>query len=291
MIGIVSPGAMGAALGRSWEAGGAGVVTTVEGRSDRTRGLASGLSLLPTLADVVATSTVVVSICPPGEAEACLESILGAAAKTGATPLLADLNAISPDLVRTLAARAAAAGLDLVDGAISGGPPVPGSDTTVYLSGARADEIAVLDTDGLRRRVVGDQPGTASAVKMCTAAIYKGTNALWTQSLRAAAELGVLEEVVDDLRVAYPDQVDRTATRLAVTASKSGRFVEEMRQIAATQASVGLTPTLYEAMAEVFLDVSRTSLAGATPESAAQLTDLAGVLRALRRGLRRRRRT
>ena len=81
VIGIVSPGAMGAALGRSWEAGGARVVTTVEGRSDRTRGLASGLSLLPTLADVVATSTVVVSICPPGEAEACLESILGAAAE------------------------------------------------------------------------------------------------------------------------------------------------------------------------------------------------------------------
>ncbi|HSO64645.1 MAG TPA: DUF1932 domain-containing protein, partial [Ornithinibacter sp.] len=251
VIGIVSPGAMGAALGRSWEAGGARVVTTVEGRSERTRILASGLTLLPTLRDVVAASSVVVSICPPGEAEACLGAILGAAAEAGATPLLADLNAISPHLVRTLAARAATAGLDLVDGAISGGPPGPGSDTIIYLSGPRADEIAVLETDGLRRRVVGDQPGTASAVKMCTAAIYKGTNALWTQSLRAAAELGVLDEVVDDLRDAYPDQVGRTAKRLAVTASKSGRFVEEMRQIAATQASVGLTPALYDALAEV----------------------------------------
>ncbi len=282
VVGIVSPGAMGAALGRSWEAGGARVVTTVEGRSERTRGLASGLTLLPTLGDVVEASTVVVSICPPGEAEACLGAILGAAAATGATPLLADLNATSPDLVRALAARAAEAGLDLVDGSISGGPPAPGSDTIVYLSGARADEIAALETDGLRRRVVGDQPGTASAVKMCTAAIYKGTNALWIQSLRAAAGLGVLDEVMDDLRDAYPDQVERTAKRLAVTASKSGRFVDEMRQIAATQSSVGLTPALYDAMAEVYLDVSRTPLAGTTPEAAAELTDLAEVLRALR---------
>lgn len=281
MIGIVSPGAMGAALGRSWEAGGARVVTTVEGRSERTRGLASGLTLLPTLHDVVETSTVVVSICPPGEADACLGAILGAAVATGATPLLADLNAISPDLARTLAARAAAAGLDLVDGAISGGPPEPGSDTTVYLSGSRADEIAVLEAEGLRRRVVGDQPGTASAVKMCTAAIYKGTTALWTQSLRTAAELGVLDEVIDDLRDIYPDQVERSATRLAVTASKSGRFVGEMRQIAATQASVGLTPALYDAMAEVYLQLSRTPLGATTPEAAAQLTDLAEVLREL----------
>ena len=281
VIGIVSPGAMGAALGRAWEAGGARVVSTVEGRSERTRGFASGLTLLPTLRDVVAASTVVVSICPPGEAEACMAAILGAAAQTGARPLLADLNAISPDVVRAIASCAETAGLDLVDGAISGGPPGPGSDTIVYLAGSRADEIAVLETDGLRRRVIGDRPGTASAVKMCTAAIYKGTTALWTQSLRAAAELGVLGEVMDDLRDAYPDQVDRTAVRLAVTASKSGRFVEEMRQIAATQASVGLTPALYDAMAEVFLDVSRTPLAAATPEAAAQPSDLATVLRAL----------
>ena len=272
---------MGAALGRRWEAAGARVVTTVEGRSSRTRELAAGLSLLPTLSDVVASSTVVVSICPPGEAEACGAAILAAALETGTSPLLVDLNAISPEVVRTLAARAAASGLDLVDGAISGGPPGPGSDTIIYLSGARADEVAALETDGLRRRVVGDRAGTASAVKMCTAAIYKGTNALWTQSLRTAAELGVLDEVLDDLRDAYPDQVDRTAQRLAVTASKSGRFVEEMRQIAATQSSAGLTPALYDALAEVYLDISRTPLAGTSPEEAAGLTDLAAVLRQL----------
>lgn len=208
-------------------------------------------------------------------------AILAAASETGATPLLADLNAISPDLVRTLVARAADAGLDLVDGAISGGPPGPGSDTIVYLAGARAHEIAALETDGLRRRVVGDRPGTASAVKMCTAAIYKGTNALWTQSLRTAAGLGVLDEVIDDLRDAYPAEVERTATRLAVTASKSGRFVDEMRQISATQAAAGLTPALYDAMAEVFLDISQRPLAGASPEEAAGLTDLAEVLRRL----------
>ena len=74
VIGIVSPGAMGSALGRAWAAGGADrddsrgrpgsarVVATVSGRSARTVALAEGLELLPDLAAVVAASDVVVSI-------------------------------------------------------------------------------------------------------------------------------------------------------------------------------------------------------------------------------------
>ncbi|MGI8417298.1 MAG: hypothetical protein ACR2P2_14065 [Nakamurella sp.] len=38
-IGIVSPGAMGSALGGAWQRGGARVVDTVAGRSERTRAL------------------------------------------------------------------------------------------------------------------------------------------------------------------------------------------------------------------------------------------------------------
>ena len=37
---------MGSALGRAWAAGGARVVATVDGRSERTRELAHGLELL-----------------------------------------------------------------------------------------------------------------------------------------------------------------------------------------------------------------------------------------------------
>ena len=77
VLGIVSPGAMGSALGRAWTRGGARVVTTVEGRSERTRGLAEGLELLPSLTDVVRTADIVVSVCPPAEAGRVLDDLLG----------------------------------------------------------------------------------------------------------------------------------------------------------------------------------------------------------------------
>src|SRR5690349_6762996 len=97
VTGIVSPGFMGAGLGAALRAGGARVVATVDGRSARTGRLAAGagLELLPTLEDVVALADVVLVVTPPGDAVAAAASIRAAAGRTGADPLVADLNAVS----------------------------------------------------------------------------------------------------------------------------------------------------------------------------------------------------
>jgi 3-hydroxyisobutyrate dehydrogenase-like beta-hydroxyacid dehydrogenase len=183
--------------------------------------------------------------------------------------------------VEDLAARAADAGLDLVDGAVSGPPPRPGGETRLYLSGRRADELAI-DADGLHTRVVGDRPGVASAVKMCTASVYKGTSALWAQALQTAHHYQVLEPVLDDLRETFPETEKRAARLVATATSKSGRFVAEMEQIAATQASAGASPELFEGMAAVYARLSATPLADLTPEEAAAVDDLRSVLERLR---------
>ena len=279
-IGIVSPGAMGSALGRAWARGGARVVATVAGRSERTRGLAHGLDLLPDLPSVVAASDLIVSVCPPGAASDVLDAVLAAA--DGSTPAYADLNAISPGLAVELAARAERAGLDFVDGSISGGPPAPGGDTLVYLSGERAPWVAGMPSDGIRPRVVGDRPGTASAVKMCTASVYKGTALIWLQALATAERLGVLDVVLADLGEEYPGDVASAARRIAMAASKSGRYVGEMEQIAATQDSAGIGSALFDGMAAAYDRVSGTPLARLSPEEARELEDLREVLGRLR---------
>ncbi len=279
-LGIVSPGAMGSALGRAWAAGGARVVATVDGRSERTRELAHGLELVPSLGDVVAAADVVVSVCPPTEAGAVLESVLAVVGDR--RPLLVDLNAVSPTTVGGLATRAAAHGLDLVDGAVSGRPPEPGDDTMVYLSGARAPEVAGLPADGIRTCVVGDDVGAASGVKMCTASIYKGTTALWWQALHTAHALGVLDVVTAELGEVFPEQVPGVARRIAVATSKAHRFVGEMEQIAATQAAAGAAGALFEGMADVYRRLASTDLATLSPEEARALADLEEVLTRLR---------
>ncbi|WP_457253983.1 DUF1932 domain-containing protein [Pedococcus sp. P5_B7] len=277
-IGVVSPGAMGSALARRWQAGGVRVLVTLAGRSERTRSLAEGLELVADLDAVVGGSDVVVSVVPPGGAVATMGAILDACRRTGARPLVADLNAVSPATVRELAALARAQALDFVDGAISGGPPTPGGDTTLYLSGDAAAALADLATDGLRTRVVGGEPGAASAVKMCTASVYKGTTALWAQALQTAQAHGVLDVVLADLAEEFPGAAATAGRRIAVAASKSARFVDEMEQIAQTQGAAGASPELFTAMAAVYARLARTPLAALTPEQARDLTDLEDVL-------------
>lgn len=278
VVGIVSPGAMGSAVGRALHAGGARTVATVAGRSARTVALAHGLELLPSLDDVVAAVDVVLSIVPPGEAGAVAGSITAAAGRTGTTPLVADLNATAPATVRAIAAALNRAGLEFVDGSISGGPPLPGETTIVYLSGRRAADVVTLSGPGVETRVVGDEIGLASAVKMSTASVYKGRLALLVQALRAAHANGVLEHVLADLRRTDAGLVDRASRAVQRGASVSGRYVGEMREIAAAQAEVGLTPALFEAFAEVYADVSRSSLGALEPERVDPHATLEGLL-------------
>jgi 3-hydroxyisobutyrate dehydrogenase-like beta-hydroxyacid dehydrogenase len=268
-VGIVSPGFMGAGLGGALRSGGARVVATVDGRSARTRRLAeeAGLELLPALRDVVAASDVVLIVTPPGDAVAAATAVRAAADAAGRGPLVADLNAVSPTTMGRVAAELG--GLRLVDGSISGPPPSDQPGARLYLSGPEAATIAGLPWDGqIEPIVVSDQVGAASALKMCTGSVYKGLTALITQAMRTAGAYGVLEGVVSDLE---RNGLGQTAG-VARSATKAWRFVDEMREVAATQEAAGLTPELFAAIADIYAEVSGTKLAQGDPESARELS-------------------
>ena len=268
-VGIVSPGFMGAGLGGALRAGGARVVATVEGRSPRTRRLAeeAGLELLPTLRDVVGNAGVVLVVTPPGEAVAAAGAIRAAAEATRSSPLVADLNAVSPTTMTRVEEELK--GLRLVDGSISGPPPSDHPGARLYLSGPEAATVAGLPWDGqVEPIVLGDRVGSASALKMCTGGVYKGLTALITQAMRTAGAYGVLEKVLFDLESSGLAQT----AGVARSATKAWRFVDEMREVAATQEAAGLTPDLFAAIAEIYAGVSRTELAHGDPESARELS-------------------
>jgi 3-hydroxyisobutyrate dehydrogenase-like beta-hydroxyacid dehydrogenase len=279
VVGIHSAGHMGSGLGWALRSGGATVITTVDGRSARTARLAAdaGLTVVGSLDEVVRRAAVILVVTPPGAAVAAATELGAAAARAGATPLIADLNAVSPATVREVAG--ALAPLDLVDGSISGAPPTVRPGTRLYFSGPRAAEVAALPWQHVETKVIDDRLGSASALKMCTASVYKGTVGLYAQAMRVAAEHGVLDDVLADLadggRSRMPYQV-------ALAASKAQRYVPEMREIAATQRAAGLTPDLFEAFAEVWAGIAGTELAGADPESVSSAIEPDEVVRRLR---------
>lgn len=277
-IGLVGAGHMGSGLGWALRAGGHDVITSIAGRSPRTAKLAAqaGLRIVPGVADVMAQADIVLVVTPPAVAPAAATAI-AAAAGPETRPLIVDLNATAPATAEEIGAILAGAGLDFVDGSISGPPPTVQPGATVYLSGPRAVEVAALNWTHARAVVVGDAIGAASAVKMSTASVYKGLMGLLTQAMRSASSHGVLATVMADLGDSYG-----SAYGVAVSATKADRYVGEMHEIARTQAGAGLTPHLFEAFAEVWADIATTPLAGDDPESVDRgisVDDVANLLR------------
>jgi 3-hydroxyisobutyrate dehydrogenase-like beta-hydroxyacid dehydrogenase len=274
---------MGSALGARLRIGGARVVVALEGRSARSRGFAAdaGLDDVGSLAALLREAATVLSVVPP---EAAVEVAAAIAREAGdARPLVADLNAISPATAQQVAAKLGEAGLETVDGSISGPPPHRTGTTRVYLSGPRAAEVASLPLDGVERVVVSDAVGAASAVKMCTASVYKGRVAILAQALRTAHAHDVVEHVLDDLDATGLVDPEHTGATLGKASAKAWRYVAEMEEIAATQAGVGLTPDLFRALAAVYAELSDQAISMA-PEDVPDDMPLEEVLRQLSEG-------
>jgi 3-hydroxyisobutyrate dehydrogenase-like beta-hydroxyacid dehydrogenase len=277
VIGLVSAGEMGSALGGALQRGGATVLTPVAGRSERTRRLAerAGLGLVDDLDEVVRRCSVLLSVVPPHEALPAGADLVERARRLGVRPMLADLNAVAPTEVVTLAARSADAGLPFVDGALSGAPPGTSERRTrLLLAGPAAGRVAELPWTDVAVTVVGDRVGAASAAKMCTGGVRKGTTALLINALLTAAEYGVLEPVEAELRRALGRD---PVVEVELAASKAWRFVPEMQAVAETQAAAGLDPATYRAIAEVFERTAATELAQGRPEDVARSGDDAGA--------------
>lgn len=274
---------MGSALGARLRESGARVLVALDGRSERTRRRAHEADLedVGVLEELVGRADVVLAVVPPGSAVEVAGRV--AAVAGDARPLYADLNAIAPSTALRVAAALAEGGVETVDGSISGPPPRASGTTRVYLSGLRAREIAALPLEGVERIVVGDEVGMASAVKMCTASVYKGRVALLAQALRTADAHGVVEHVLADLAGAGLTDPARVGGTLGKASAKAWRYVPEMEEIAATQAAAGLTPDLFLAVARIYEGLAEQALAEA-PEDVPDELPLAVVLARLSAG-------
>jgi 3-hydroxyisobutyrate dehydrogenase-like beta-hydroxyacid dehydrogenase len=281
-VGVLSPGDMGHSVGQVLGERGLRVITCLQGRSERTQGLAAkaGIADVPSYGDLVREADLILSIMVPAQAPNAAGKVAQAISEVGAEVVYADCNAIAPQTVREIGKTIVAAGGRFVDASIVGGPPRGGSSPRVYVAGPDTSALEALGQYGLDVIPLGEEIGLASAIKMCYAAWTKGSTALCTELLTAALTLGVFDALEREFQGSQPAMI-RRMERLPAMPIKSRRFVGEMEEIAKTFGDVGLTPKMLAGAADVYRLVGRTHLADRTPEDTSPLPTLDEMLSAL----------
>lgn len=250
-IGILHPGDMGVSIAASAVNSGHEVCWVSENRSDKTRRRAEehGLMEVDSLIHLCKTSEIIFSVCPPHAAEDVANSVI----EYGFKGYYLDANAIAPQRAKKIGGSMSANGIRFIDGGIIGGPAWQPKETTLYLSGKDSKAIADCFLNGpLETKIIGEEIGKASALKVCYAAYSKGTTALLAAILATAKSLGVRDELykqwdLDDSN--FSAQANRRTTRVT---AKAWRFEGEMREIASTFEEAGLPSGFHVAAAEVY---------------------------------------
>ena len=260
---------MGHAVGRALSEHGFDILTFLEERSERTRALAqdAGFRTSASLNELIVESDLVLSILVPAHAEAVAKEIAQALEETGESTLIADCNAISPMRSEYIGRIVESAGGRYIDASIIGHPPGRDVPPRFYVSGSYADTMLELDGKGIAVKNLGNDIGRASGIKMCYAALTKGTSTLQVALLTVAESLGLSAELHDELAYSQKGALDSMKSGISKLPPNAHRWIGEMEEIATTFAAEGVTPHFHLGAAAIYRLLEQTPYALESPEN------------------------
>lgn len=269
-VAILSPGDMGHNVAKVLKKEGLRTITCLAGRSERTRTLADAAAIedLPSLEAVMGEADLVLSIMPPSLALDSAKTFAAAMTAAGSMPAYADCNAVSPQTALAVSEVIRDAGAAFIDAGIIGpGPGTREKPTRFYVSGPDAAVMEALAGPHIDVINMGPDIGNASAIKMCYAAVTKGTWTLHTAALLAAEALGVTDNLHDEIEFSRPKdfaEMERMVPRMPLDA---GRWIGEMHEIAHTLEGTGVTPNFHKGAADIFELLVKTPIAQETRQT------------------------
>ncbi|MCR5026107.1 MAG: NAD(P)-binding domain-containing protein [Methanobrevibacter sp.] len=197
-------------------------LTSKENRSESTIDLInkSNVQVCDTFMQAIESADIVISVNTPSKAIEVAKSY-----SKYCNGIFLDLNNISPktaleinDLVD-----------NFVDGAIIG--KIDSKNPTIYLSGSKAEELLFLN-DYLDIKVISDNVGDASRLKLLRSTYTKSLSALLIESYQLAQSLNLEDEFFNTLSLTEGDDFkEKSLSRINNTLKSSKRKAEELEEI------------------------------------------------------------
>ena len=253
VVGVLHPGAMGAAIGSALKPAAGAVIWAAAGRSDATAKRAETADLVgvPDVVELARRADVIISICPPHAARDVAEQVAAALDGAPRRPLFVDANAVAPATVQGIGELLGAE--HVVDAAVIGPPAWEPGRTTLWISGAAAGPVAKLfEGSPFEPRVLGPDLGTASGLKVCFAMQSKALSALWLELAEAARRYGVEDALREQLGRVGVDFTAKLDAAGGQATAKAWRWAGEMDEAGDALAALGLPDGFSRAAAQMY---------------------------------------
>ena len=255
-VGILHPGMMGISVATSLIQAGNEVLWASDDRSAESKNRASSLGGFEDtgwLNGLVNRSKLIISIVPPHAAKDVAFDV----SSLGFRGIYIDANAISPNTAQQVADEVKSSGATYIDGGIIGPPAEKYGSTRLYLSGDDA-AFAAGKLNGGPLEVIplsGNDPMSASTLKMAYAGWTKGTNALLIGLMTLAQQRGVLTQLFEEWDKSQP-ALHQKIDSLGSSVSKAWRFSGEMEEIADTFEQARLPDGFHRAAADIYRNLA-----------------------------------
>lgn len=248
-VGILHPGSMGAAVAHQLVKRGMRVLWTPAGRSQATvaRAREAGLEAVADLADLVAQSSVVISLCPPAAAESVAREVAQYARDS---LVYVEANAVTPRRVERIERLVSPA--TVIDAAVIGSPPDDDTHPALYVSGPRGavDEVAgFFDASSVHVTVLGPEIGKASSLKMAYTMYQKTSRVLAAISYATAQADGLGDEILK-LAAHRPGSYLSETGYIPTTAALAWRWGPELAEAAEYAETTGFPGEIMQAAAQ-----------------------------------------
>ncbi|GAA5949547.1 hypothetical protein JCM21900_000259 [Sporobolomyces salmonicolor] len=278
-IAVLTTGQMGSSFSACIKAANPSIrlVTDASKRSPRTQQLARDGSFedLGSLEAVLSQADVVLSVVVPDKAVELAQEVAQQAKEMGdrgeriKTRFFADLNAIAPTTVQSVAALFTESPLRVVDGGIIGGPASSTSAPLIALSGEGAREL----DDFLRplflgrTKVAGSEVGQASALKLAYASTTKGFLGLVVNATLLADEYNVLQHLEEEFAASQPHTLKVLKNLIPRNTAKAFRWVGEMEEVSKAygDAQLPFAATVFEGLAGTQQFIADNDVLGKEP--------------------------
>ncbi|MDQ1803040.1 DUF1932 domain-containing protein [Chryseobacterium sp. PTM-20240506] len=262
VIAILFPGDMGTQIAKTLIKNKYTVITAGEGRSQVTLQNIkdAGIHDVNTLQNIAEQADIIISLANPEASPKVAENIIGHLKNTDNRPVFIDLNSNTPQIALSIEKMCSKGNIRFVNGAVMGASKDVPDQATFVVSGIWRNLFAEQFGGIFKIKDAGEKTEAASAYKLLFSMVNKGMNALFFETMIAAAHYGILDELNESLQAFLPGTYQDLIKTTPTYPQHISRRIDEMKGLTDMLRSEGLPNTIAAGTAETFERVDESGI-------------------------------